>query len=91
VGIRKASESDPLRKRRKTLDDIKTGVYERFRDESGGCPLIGQAVSGVKTARAWSAASTRNLEKHIPMVWPGSGVGCGLPKGARRAAETVSR
>ena len=26
---------------------IKTGAWKRFRDESGGSPLIGQAVSGM--------------------------------------------
>jgi hypothetical protein len=51
AGIRKASESDPLMKRRKIRDDIKIGVCAVLRDESGGCPFIGQAVSGVKTAR----------------------------------------
>jgi hypothetical protein len=51
AGIRKASVSDPLTKRRKTGDGIKTGVCVWLRDESGGCPFIGQAVSGVKTAR----------------------------------------
>jgi len=39
AGIRKASESEPLTKRRKTRGDIRTRVYERFRDEPGGCPL----------------------------------------------------
>ena len=29
-------------------DDIETGVYIRLRDESGGCPFIGQAVSGIE-------------------------------------------
>jgi hypothetical protein len=51
AGIRKASASEPLRKRRKTGDGIKTGVCVEPREESGGCPFIGQAVSGVKTAR----------------------------------------
>jgi hypothetical protein len=51
AGIRKASESDPLMKRRKIGDGIKTGVCAKLRDESGGCPFIGQAVSGVKVAR----------------------------------------
>ena len=27
--------------------DIKTGCFELAREESGGCPLIGQAVSGM--------------------------------------------
>jgi len=30
--------------------DIKTGVVDRSRDESGGCPLTGQAVSGMEAA-----------------------------------------
>jgi hypothetical protein len=51
AGIRKASESDPLMKRRKIGDDIKTGVCAKLRDESGGFPFTGQAVSGVKAAR----------------------------------------
>jgi hypothetical protein len=40
-----------LMKRRKTGDGIKIGVCAKLREESGGCPFIGQAVSGVKTAR----------------------------------------
>jgi hypothetical protein len=51
AGIRKASESDPLMKRRKIGDDIRTGECVDLREESGGCPFIGQAVSGVKAAR----------------------------------------
>ncbi len=51
AGIRKASVSDPLRKRRKRRDDTKTEVCVELREESGGCPVIGQAVSGVKAAR----------------------------------------
>lgn len=68
AGIRKASESEPLMKRRKSRDDIRTGVYERSRDESGGCPLTGQAVSGVKAARAWSAAATGNVGKRVSIL-----------------------
>jgi len=30
--------------------DIKTGVVDRSRDESGGCPLTGQAGSGMEAA-----------------------------------------
>src|SRR5664280_1641896 len=40
----------PLLKHRKSLDDIKTGVWCALRDESGGCPLTGQVVSGVEVA-----------------------------------------
>src|SRR5664279_983316 len=61
AGIRKASESEPLMKHRNTRDDIKTEVCAVPRDKPGGYPLIGQAVSGVKAARAWSAATTRNV------------------------------
>jgi len=31
----------------KPLDDIETGVFRRLRDEPGGHPLTGQAVSGM--------------------------------------------
>src|SRR5664279_4592946 len=61
VGIGKASASEPLRKRRNNQDDIRTGEFKSLRDEPGGCPLVGQAVSGVKAARARSAATTRNV------------------------------
>jgi hypothetical protein len=50
VGTGKTSASEPLVKRRETKGDIKTGDYRRFRDESGGCPLTGQVVSGVEVA-----------------------------------------
>ena len=62
-GTRKASESEPLLKRRNLSDDIRTGEYEGSRDEPGGDPHSGQAVSGVKVARAWSAALMRNVGK----------------------------
>ena len=39
AGIRKASESEPSTKHRKTRDDIKTGVCVYPRDESGGNPV----------------------------------------------------
>jgi hypothetical protein len=29
-------------------DGIKTGVFKWLRDEPGGCPLIGQVVSGME-------------------------------------------
>jgi hypothetical protein len=50
VGIGKTSVSEPLVKRRESKGDIETGDYRRFRDEPGGCPLIGQVVSGVEVA-----------------------------------------
>jgi hypothetical protein len=47
IGTGKANASKPLMKRRKVLDDIKTGAIDQLRDEPGECPLIGQVVSGV--------------------------------------------
>jgi hypothetical protein len=54
VWITKASASEPLMTRRKTLGGIETGDALESRDEPGGCLLIGQVVSGVEVARAWS-------------------------------------
>ena len=65
VGTGKASVSEPLRKRRNKLDDIETGESKSLRDEPGGCPLTGQAVSGVKAARARSAAPARNVGREV--------------------------
>ena len=67
VGTGKASASEPLMKCRKIEDGIKTGVLMSARDEPGGCPLIGQAVSGMKAARVWSAASTWNVGRRAPI------------------------
>src|ERR687891_1340072 len=39
---------------RKTKGDVETGDALESRDESGGCLLTGQVVSGVEVARAWS-------------------------------------
>ena len=50
VGIGKTSVSEPLVKRRERMSDIETGEYQGSRDEPGGCPLIGQVVSGVEVA-----------------------------------------
>src|ERR1700752_2688641 len=54
VWAKKASASDPLMTCRKLLDDSRTGFASLARDQSGGCLLIGQALSGMKVARAWS-------------------------------------
>jgi hypothetical protein len=35
---------------REFKDGIRTGLGSRIRDESGGCPGIGQAVSGIEVA-----------------------------------------
>jgi hypothetical protein len=50
VGIGKTSVSEPLVKRRERMSDIETGEYQGSRDEPGGCPFIGQVVSGVEVA-----------------------------------------
>src|SRR6266511_3635161 len=42
-------------------DDIRTGLGSRIRDESGGCPCIGQTVSGIEAARTRSAARFGNV------------------------------
>jgi hypothetical protein len=57
VRITKASESEPLRKRRKEWGGIETRESLRPWDEPGGCLSIGQVVSGVEVARAWSGLS----------------------------------
>jgi hypothetical protein len=81
--------SEPLLKHRKTRDGIRTGAYAEFRDKPGGCPFTGQAVSGVKVARAWSAASAWNVGKRVPITRRRAWKGAGRQEGARRAAETV--
>jgi hypothetical protein len=49
-GTRKTNESEPLMKCREVGNDIETGVSMQSRDEAGGCPLIGQSVSGMQAA-----------------------------------------
>jgi hypothetical protein len=49
VGIRETSASESLLKCRYQSDDIKTEVPKDLRDEPGGCPSIGQVVSGMQT------------------------------------------
>ena len=70
VGIGKASVSESLMTCRNLEGDIETGVSMRSRDEPGGCPFIGQAVSGMQATRARSAASVWNRRRH---VWKLSG------------------
>jgi len=91
VGIRKASESEPFDDVSKQSADIETGATFQPRDEPGGCPLIGQVVSGMEAARAWSAASVWNVGRRVSTLLVRAGVGAGWREGARRAAETVRR
>ena len=93
VWITKASESEPLMRRRKRIGDIETGVESLLRDELGGCLLIGQAVSGVKVARAWSGLSCGTREPVAPMGRPASGavLSCGWSSGARTPSSRSVR
>jgi hypothetical protein len=52
----------------KVADDIETGTVKRFRDEPGGCPPIGQVVSGMEAARVRSAASAWNVGRRVPTL-----------------------
>jgi len=67
VGAEKANASEPLLKCRKRSDDIETGVQLLPRDESGGCLLTGQAVSGMKVARARRRLRCGTWEPLAPM------------------------
>ena len=78
--ITKASASEPLMKRRKQIGDIETRASFVSWDESGGCLLIGQAVSGVEVARAWSGLSCGTCEpvsrwggRPVERLWPAAG------------------
>jgi hypothetical protein len=79
--------SEPLRKRRKRSDVIKTGVQLLPRDKPGGCLPIGQAVTGVEVARAWVGHQHGTWEP----VAPARPVVCWSDRreGALQAAETV--
>jgi hypothetical protein len=61
MGIRKTNASEPLMRCRDLGNDIETGASMRLRDEPGGSPFTGQAVSGIEAASAWSAAAARNM------------------------------
>jgi hypothetical protein len=50
IGTRKTNASEPLMKCRDLGNGIETGVSMRSRDEPGGCPSIGQVVSGMQAA-----------------------------------------
>ena len=98
VGIGKASESEPLLTCRDLGMTSKPGRPTGVRDEPGGCPLIGQAVSGMKAARARSAASARNLGRQASTLssgatarWLGSARGSAPGGRDREALSTVAR
>ena len=85
--ITKASESEPLMKCRKPYDGIKTGAGAWLRNEPGGSLLIGQAVPGMKAARAWFRLPCGTWERVAPTLrWAGGG----LPgTGELQADDTV--
>ncbi len=92
VWITKANASKPLMTCRNCMGDIKTRGEESSWDEPGGCLLIGQVVSGMEVARAWSWLSCGTWEPVVPCLWVASGAGsaCGcLWKGEPQAEETV--
>ena len=70
VGIGKASASESLLTCRNRIDGIETGASTGSRDEPGGCPLIGQAVSGMEATRARSAAFAWNVRRQHPTLPP---------------------
>src|SRR3954447_2122463 len=87
-GARDASGGDREGERERTTedaskrkDDIETGEVKSLRDEPGGCPLIGQVVSGVKVARARSAAPARNVGRRVP-IRPARAGGLGWGRGS---------
>jgi hypothetical protein len=71
----------------KQAADIRTGSVKWVRDEPGGSPFTGQAVSGMEAARVRSAASAWNVGRRMPIPPPGAGRRRGQ-EGARRTAET---
>jgi len=73
VWTKKASVSDPLMTCRNHLDEIETGSGGPARDEPGGCLLIGQVVSGMEVARAWSGLWCGTCEPVVPRSRAASG------------------
>ena len=76
----------------KDRDDVETRESLRPWDESGGCLLIGQAVSGVEVARAWSGLLCGTCEpaprwggRPVERLWPAAG----CLERELRAAETA--
>jgi hypothetical protein len=88
VWAKKASVSELLMTCRNLLDEIETGSGGPARDEPGGCLLIGQVVSGMEAARAWSGLRCGTCEPVVPRPWAASGavVACG-----RGGSENLKR
>ena len=83
----KANVSEPLLTCRKRIDDIKTRVQLLPWEKSGGCLSIGQAVSGMKVARARFRRQCGTRERLAPM--PLARCWAGRREGEAQAAETM--
>jgi hypothetical protein len=81
-GERKRSTDDVSKGKQ---DDIETGQNREPGNEPGGSLLIGQAVSGMEVARAWSGLWCGTCEPVVPIGRPASGavVACGWSPEAR--------
>ena len=93
VWAKKANVSEPLITRRNGKDDIETGAEPEPWDEPGGCLLIGQVVSGVEAARAWSGLRCGTWEPVVPRPRAASGAGlaCGRLAEARTPSSRSAR
>ena len=86
-GERKRSTDDVSKS---ATDDIETGRPAQSGIEPGGCLLIGQVVSGMEVARAWSGLRCGTWEPVVPRPRAASGavVACGRWwKGELQAAD----
>jgi hypothetical protein len=85
--------SEPLLTCREVEVTSKPGRSAVVRDEPGGCPSIGQVVSGMKAARARSAASARNMGRQgvdtLGIASQGAGSG-ERERAGRRKREALS-
>jgi hypothetical protein len=77
VWITKASASEPLMKRRKQIGDIETRASFVSWDESGGCLLIGQAVSAWRWRERGLGSRAERVNLY-PDGAAGQWSGCGL-------------
>ena len=90
MGSGKASVSEPLLTCRNSIDDIETGENKSFREEPGGCPSIGQAVSGMQAARARTAAPARNVGRRAMTLPPRVGGDRECPEAETEGLSTVA-
>lgn len=72
---KKANASESSMTCRNDLDDIKTEVENRSRDQPGGSLPTGQVVSGMKVARAWPGLRCGTWEPVVSRSRAASGAG----------------